>query len=230
MTPSSTSPTGGAAHELELVAQVPGVDGDSYQGLVRELRDAVVTVDFAADRSPRLAVTSRVPLHFVGSLVRPITASGKVAGCAEDTVRRTYDFELDAAAGGALALHFNRRRPSRVPADPEQPVEVTVRGESGVEASGRLVDLSEHGMCVRLDRDDEPLLGDAWHVRTSFALPGDPSPIRLSGLVRHRSRVGAHVHYGLLFDPFETDGFAREQARVTRYMETLQRAMLQRSR
>ena len=95
--------------------------------------------------------------------------------------------------------------------------------------TGRMRDVSSDGVGVIVDGESEKRLARVVQVSVTFLLPGQGRPLTFEAWICKRFRLDDEnaVCYGLSWDPAGSSDFASQQQRVTDYVMTRQRELLQ---
>jgi len=199
----------------ETVVLVRTPSGLELEARLVHVRTEAIEASFPGPRPPALPIAERVEL----SLKSPeITVKARVVHCQVEGTGLSYRFEIDPESRVALGGLFNRRRAVRVRASTPA-IDVALFAE-GIErpARGVLNDISETGASILIPTEDERMLFAARRIGLEFILPGDPRPMRLVGMVRHRGLVGSAIRYGIHFDAQASKGFDEIQQRIYAYV------------
>ncbi|MCH8151761.1 MAG: PilZ domain-containing protein [Planctomycetes bacterium] len=200
-------------------------EGSPFPALLLDVSASGAAAHFFAPDCPTLPIGDRVDLVFTAERLKtPLTVAARVVHRSEDDGCRRYGFrfiereQLEAKLYPVLRRLFNRRGAFRVAPEPEPRINVTLEGPFGPRVEGALVDLSASGTRVGVKPVAELLFAKVRKVAISLSLPDSRGPVRMTGNIRHRRLVGAAIHYGLDFDPEQSENFAHQQKAIINYV------------
>ncbi len=192
-----------------------------------ESEEATVLLDVPPSEGFAVAVGETAMLLLYGADPNiSIQVRGKVVFQSKSGSAIRYQFRLDDHGTRHLNNLVERRRSVRVRPDPYAPVDLIFQDEDGAACvHGFVRDVSDTGISVLVDPQEEQLLFSAWKLRLSVCLPGEDVPVEVVGIVRYRKLTGSVIQYGIEFDPEETAEFAHQQERLTAYVSSRQNAL-----
>ncbi len=186
-------------------------------------------MEFPIAVAPNYVLAERVALVFSSTDLAPLTVHGRVLSAGQDEHGRHYLFELSAQ--GEETLLARSRQAFRVRPIARSPIHVTLHGQQSQHtATGTMEDISLSGIGILLALAAEQKLYSDWSVDLSFPLPGDPAPVELAGLVRHRRMHGGQIRYGIEFDAQRSPDFRAQTQKVNAYVLQRQRETMQQLR
>ena len=187
---------------------------------LQAVRPSGATVRIPHTSLEGLALHEEIVLRFTNPrLARPVDLAASAHARVDDGLASTYEmWFVDAAAAQTLLVPhlrsiFNERSAHRVQPDPSRPISVSIEDERrALRVHGRLVDVSVHGLAVRLTSADESSLAATWQARFSMRIPGGQPPIVVDGRIRQRRSVGKEVVLGVEFDaPYTAEQRAQRE-------------------
>ena len=188
---------------------------------------------FSESGGPALAVGEKTEISFTSvRLNKPLVVSARVRHRADRDDFRHYGFQfierqqLESRLSPELFRLFNRRASYRVKPSPGSPVQVTLQGPAGVQATGELVDISAAGMGLRVPLEVEATLTATTHIIVSFSLPDCPHPLSLEAIIRDRHLAGVEIHYGIEFDLEQSKQAKRQEDAIMNFVMKRQREAL----
>ena len=220
---------------------VKSAAGELLSGALLDLSEAGAAARFPRETIPTLAIGLETACRLTGPWLRtPIELTATVVNRQEQEGFRRYGFQFEnpEALGGQipqlLYMLFTGRSAIRVKPDQQEPVEVTLKipeglqgltpGLAGLEAKGRMADVSANGLGVFVELDAEARGFDAVdEVETHFCLPPGGKLLRLRAKIRNRRSVGEVVAYGLQFDRKHAEPFGPQQHEIGDYVVRRQR-------
>ena len=196
--------------------------GTARPGQLVAIHGTGATVRFACSALPGLALQSEVCLRFMCSrFARPVELVSSANSRRDDGLFSTYEFwfanprEAEERIVPHLKTIFNERSAVRAKPETGKPIEVRLDSDpAGDLAVGRLVDLSTHGLSMKIDTRDEPKFVAAWHAKVSFRLPGSLLPFALPSVIRHRRSTGGEVQLGIEFRVLDDAEYHSQRERI----------------
>lgn len=200
---------------------------------LQAVRPSGVTVRIPHTSLDGLALHEEIVLRFsTPRFARPIDLAASAHARVDDGLASTYEmWFVDAAAAQTLLVPhlrsiFNERSAHRVQPEASRPVSVVLEDDRrALRVHGRVVDVSVHGIGVRLTSAGESSLASSWQVRLSLRLPGSSKPpVVVDGRIRQRRSHGKEVVLGVEFDaPMSAEARAHREELAGWVLE-LQRA------
>ena len=124
----------------ELVARLRSPDSGDFEGLVVQVEERHVVVEFPRSAAPTLPLAQLFEVAFIGAgLEGTVRIPATVVRRDENALSRSYALSLEPGAGGELHRAFLGRRVPRV--QPAEPFEAEIRGPSD--------DRAFRGRCAR---------------------------------------------------------------------------------
>jgi len=181
---------------LVHIGEADGVLGHCTQ--LESVREHLVaSVEFPIKESPVLPLGQRIDVEFRSSdIERSIHSEALTIRRTDEAARRLYGFRCDISKRVFLSL-LNRRRLPRVLMLPADAPTVRLLDVADPAPVATLHDVSAMGLSIQLDAHLEPQLFERVHLELAVQLPGEPDPIRITAVIRHRKLVDSSVQYGL---------------------------------
>ena len=183
-------------------------------------------IDLSLDASgPRLGLAERVLLCFRGDgLTRKLEVPARVLCRQEAAPERIYRLQLEGEIEEQLKHCLRRRDAFRVRPDARTGISLCLSPIDGPREGGdapleaELVDISLHGLSLRIAPDQEMALREVDRVRVELQLPEAPAVLALCGLLVRRQLLAGAVVLGVEIESSETLAASEVEEQLTRYV------------
>lgn len=202
--------------------------GDTLVGEVVDISAQGAALHVSRSRAPVLSLGESVSFPFTPrSQDDPVALKATVRSRNLMGKHWRYGFEFQLKSTVAMRFAeefyglFNRRHAFRVKPLPEEPVSVNLADlDESVSpmATARLHDVSATGLSVLVASDNDPSLAEDKVLQTTLRPPTSTRWLKLTGRIRHRTRRGSNLLYGVQFDPEHTEQFERDHEMLVDYI------------